>query len=683
MRSLMRSLILSLTMVFLAMTFLGCSDSSDNSSFSADLTNRIYVAAAESGTLAPTENRAEFIISLDQVWTDVLWFTDRPERETGENATADFVGNLWPLVYGQVAPNAVIKFHISGANAGLFVALAAPEYDSDNGTLKFRATLLNSTFDEPPQSFLEFDKPVITILNNVPGQDVASSFVIYGENAAIDGTATEGRYTLTQEDLDNSVLLANNAPGRYSNVSTTGAFVAQWSGRFGDSPPNAVISGLTDTGELYGYLLTLTNPRYEETDNRITYSATVLGLETEIPATLTSATLVVDSAGTATRFPLPGKGTCYQAFSKGYDPSSANKSYIYFGSDIARKQTGSLWGTQSYLSESCGPNCRNDLQTIKDMGINLIRLYDWDNRNDHSQFLDYCQSLGIKVVVPISNYLPMNPKFWNDQVPLYLPYGNFGNSSGTDWHPAIAGIIIANEPYGVADFDHATLYKNAIGLVAQLLSAADAKGYSQGVPVGIPLIFAPRGAPFATNGADMPCWNLFNQLLTDPRVAQYKNQLMLCANTYNAKAYLFEDAEGTGRGWVQQTYEQFQTPILFTEIGKSRQNSDYAPMYVQDQLKSSITYQQNNPKQLLGACHFQFSDKAWKQTSDDSDSEGAFGAFHHGTNLMNIQCQKGDFDFFPDVSALNPDGTPNYGILTIDKLDQTSTYQAVVDAYAP
>ncbi len=678
MKSLMRSLILLLTTGLLGLALFGCSDSDGgSSSISANMSNRLYVAAAESGTLTPTENSSEFIITLNQVWTDVKWFTDRPLLEIGENTTTDYVGYLWPLIYGDVAPNAVIKFHVAGANAGLFVALRKPEYDSGTGILKFKVTLLNSTFDEPPKSFLEFDTPVVTVLNNVPGPDVASSFVIYGEDAFIDVTSTEGQYTLIQEELDNSVLLANNAPGRYSNVSTTEAFVAQWNGRFGDSPPNAVISGITDTGELYGYLLTLTDPRYDETANRITYSATVLGQETEIPGTLTSATMVIDSTGDATRFPNPGKGTCYQAFSKGYDPSTANNSYIYFGSDIARKQTGSLWGTQSYLSESCDANCRNDLQTIKDMGINLIRLYDWDNRNDHSQFLNYCQSLGIKVVVPISNYLPKHPEYWNDQVPLYLPYGNFGNSSGTDWHPAIAGIIIGNELYGETDFDHATLYKNAIGLVAQLLAAADAKGYSQGVPVGIPLIFAPRGAPFTANGADMPCWNLFNQLLTDSRVAQYKNQLMLCPNTYNDETYLFENAEGTGSGWVQQTYEKFQRPILFTEIGKSRQNSDYTPTYVQNQLTASITYQQNNPTQLLGACHFQFSDKVWKQTSDDSDSEGAFGAFHHGAILKSIQCQKADFDFFPGPPVV----AENYGILTIDKLDQTSTYQAIVNAY--
>ena len=296
MRSLSRSIILLLTAGLLAMTLLGCSDSDSSNSASADMSKRLYVIAAESGTVTPTEKDSEFVITLDQVWTDVLWFTDRPERLTGKNTTTEYVGYLWSLVYGDVAPNAVIKFQLAGANAGLFVALGTPDYDSGTGILKFKVTLLNATFDEPLQSFLEFYTPVVTVLNNVPGQDGASSFVIYGENASIDVTSTEGQYTLTQSNLDNSVLLANNAPGRYSNVSTTGTFVDHWNGRFGGSPPNAVISGIADTGELYGYLLTLTDPRYDGSANHITYSATVLGQETQIPGTLTSATLVIDSA---------------------------------------------------------------------------------------------------------------------------------------------------------------------------------------------------------------------------------------------------------------------------------------------------------------------------------------------------------------------------------------------------
>ena len=429
MKSSVRSLILLLTTGLLAMTLLGCSDSDSSSSTSADLTNRLYVIAAESGTVTPTEKDSEFVITLDQVWTDVLWFTDRPELLTGENTTTDYAGYLWPLIYGDVAPNAIIKFHVAGANAGLFVALGTPDYDSGTGILKFKVTLLNSTFDEPPQSLLEFDTPVVTVLNNVSGQNGASSFAIYGESASIDVTSTEGQYTLIQEELDNSVLLANNAPGRYSNVSTIEAFVAQWSGRFGDSPPNAVISGIADTGELYGYLLTLTDPRYDETANRITYSATVLGQETEIPGTLTSATLVLDSAGG----PMP-----------------------------VTTPLGVAYGP-------CGSGDTAELDVIA-KHFKVFRLYKFDNTS-----LDYAKTHGMEVLLGTTNEraqtFATDPSKISSFVTEIMPYLN----SGT-----IKVILLGNEPLNNDPFHNCPDMQNAIeGVYNELKS----KGHD--IPVSV------------------------------------------------------------------------------------------------------------------------------------------------------------------------------------------------------
>ena len=352
---------------------LGCSDSDSSSANpSIDLSNRLYVAAAANGTLTSTENSSEFFVTLSHVWTDVKWFTDRPDREIGEDPTAAYAGYLWPLIYGDVPPNAVIKFHVAGENAGLFVSMEKPDYDSGAGILRFKATTLNATFDEQAQSFLEFDTPVVTILSNVPGRDVASNFVVYGEDAFIDATSTEGQYELTQRNLDNSVLLANNVPGRHSNVSTASAFVAKWDGIFGDSAPNAVISGFKETGELYGYLLTLTDPRYDETVNRITYLATVLGEETQIPGTLLSATLVIDSGGATMADPFPNRvqGIAYSPVPAKFSTAPPGNTQ-FFDSVLVNDNFTAIWGSDG----TCG---RNDLKAMHDAGIKLIRLYDYN-----------------------------------------------------------------------------------------------------------------------------------------------------------------------------------------------------------------------------------------------------------------------------------------------------------------
>ena len=324
MKSLTKLLTLSLTVAVLTIGFLGCSGSDSSS---PDLTTRLYMAAAKSGTLSPTGNGDEFVITLNKVFSNVLWFTDRPARETGEDTTEDFVQYKWALVYGEVAPNAVIKFFVSGENAGIFATLKEPEYDSDAGTLKFQATLLNSTFDEQPESALEFEKPVVTILNNVTDQDgTPLTFVVYGESASFDATATKGQYTLTQNGLDDKVLWASNAPSSSSHVTTTQAFVEAWDTYFSKIPPNACIFGTTDNDELQSYLVELTHPEYPVGNDGIAYSATILGQEPETSAQLKSATLIVDSAS---QF----KGTPSKLFVHNQKEDGSVDVYITFGAD--------------------------------------------------------------------------------------------------------------------------------------------------------------------------------------------------------------------------------------------------------------------------------------------------------------------------------------------------------------
>ena len=135
MKSLTRPLTLFMGLCLMVMCFSGCSDNDSSSSFPSDFTNRLYVTAAESGALVPTDDDNEYFITFYNVVSEVRWFTDRPQRETGEDSTANFVETMWSRVYGDVAPNAVIKFHLLGENAGVFVTLRNPEYDSDTKIL--------------------------------------------------------------------------------------------------------------------------------------------------------------------------------------------------------------------------------------------------------------------------------------------------------------------------------------------------------------------------------------------------------------------------------------------------------------------------------------------------------------------------------------------------------------------
>ena len=85
------------------------------------------------------------------------------------------------------------------------------------------------------------------------------------------------------------------------------------------------------------------------------------------------------------------------------------------------------------------------------MGVNLLRLYDWEPRNYHKRFLDRCLTFGIKVLAPVSNYFLTPGQVMNNRqqlIPQLLnSFSNGEQNNGTDYHPAIAGIIMGNEPF--------------------------------------------------------------------------------------------------------------------------------------------------------------------------------------------------------------------------------------------
>jgi hypothetical protein len=597
----------------------------------------------------------------------------------GNTPLIEYVEGVWPLAYGNILPNAAMQFDLPGSTGqdGLYLELSSPTYDPGLDVMTFSAVILNHTLPVRPTNEITFSNVALNVLNNAVDDQEVSSYIQYSAEADLLPTQNPDEYQLVMVDAGPEMFWVDNAPGRYSDKAEMSYFFNQWDHLFGGSPPNAALYGATATQDLKLYFLTLTNPVYDEVMGRVTYTAKILGQTSGPMETLEEVILSIDTAS-FDRFPMPGKGTGFQPFSRGYDPSTANNTAIYFGSDIARRQMGSLWGTKSYLSQSCEPHCRNDLQTVKDMGVNLIRLYDWDPANDHSQFLNYAHDLGLKVVVAMSNWLPKNPQYWDEQVPWYFNSKNFGNADGTDWHPAVAGVLITNEP--LLDIPPGQtgpnwdLYGKAMAMVGRFLQEADKKGFSKNVMVGIPVAFVPRGEPFGPGGADMPGWKQFDLLLNNEKTKQYKDRIFLAANTYNDRNYLFNNAQATGQGWVQLTYKQFQRPILFAEIGQSRRQGSYTNTYVEQQLKGTLEYQKAHPEQLLGACHFQYSDKVWKQ-DDPTDAEGAFGAYTHGAMLKSIQTVAGDYD------GPMPHGASSWGVLHIDKLNQTTTYPQVTNAY--
>jgi len=148
---------------------------------------------------------------------------------------------------------------------------------------------------------LSMDNVVVTVLNNVREDSHASSFAQVASNASLEPAAVNGSYTLTLNHVDPDMFWMDNAPGRYSSMDTVTSFVEHWDERFGDTAPNASLYGGPDLDRMGLRLLTLSDPVYDEGDNRLTYTAVLLHqADGATPALdLAPATLLIDASGAA------------------------------------------------------------------------------------------------------------------------------------------------------------------------------------------------------------------------------------------------------------------------------------------------------------------------------------------------------------------------------------------------
>lgn len=309
----------------LGMIPLGCSDSGSGSSTPSNLSTRINVLFAEKGTLAPVVQSAgegtvsasdqswEYTLTLENVSEEMLWYTDRPGRKSGTETIEYFVQTVWPAVFVDIAPNAILDGWIppNVLNDGLFLILRDPLYDSKLKKLTFTVILENSTMDDKhPEATVDFEDIKITVLNNnEDGKTDTYSFVQVAPSAYFEETGTEGVYTLYLNDVYPESYYLADAPDRFSFVYPVELFELAWPNLFGDDPPNASMTSYTDSGELKVQIVTLDHPDYDEGSNVLTYTATLLHGKIENNQTLNSPTLFIDAADSAScEDQMGGKG---------------------------------------------------------------------------------------------------------------------------------------------------------------------------------------------------------------------------------------------------------------------------------------------------------------------------------------------------------------------------------------
>jgi len=307
----------------LAIIPLGCSDDDKTSPVPPSVsTNRVYIMTTDNGTLSPVVESAsetnqswEYTLTLENVSQNALWYTERPEHNSGTETVQDYI-DLWSKIYGEVSPNAALDGYLKGEhlNDGLFLMLEKPVYDSKTDRLTFQVTLLDSTMDNKhPDIPLDIDDIKMTVLDNSPKDETDDwSFAQVAPGAYFETTDTEGVYRLYLNDVYPESYYMGNAPNRRSYLYSVTNFVRNWQQIFEGDPPNASMTSYTDNGILKVQMLTIDNPEYVADTNSVIYTAKLLHGAIEDLQSLISPTLFIDKDATGGTHAIQVKNNCAQ-----------------------------------------------------------------------------------------------------------------------------------------------------------------------------------------------------------------------------------------------------------------------------------------------------------------------------------------------------------------------------------
>ncbi|MCB5363579.1 hypothetical protein H0484_07430 [Pusillimonas sp. CC-YST705] len=627
----------SLTLLLAAFTLLvsGCgSDSSPDTSPSptnpdtTDISNRIYVLSAQSGGASLAG--PHYTITLNQVQPEVDWYTDRPERETGDEDTTSLIETNWQRVYADTAPNALLQYTNAAGVQGIFGAVSEVSYNAQARTLKFKLSL-DQDPDETSPSAGSFQTPVLTLLNNLEPSSEGSSFALYADRTSV-VAGNQGGYQLVLENVYDDVFWMNHAPSRAGDFETLGNFVNYWPDRFADAAPNASIAGDTGQGDYDIMPLTLSDPVYDSAARRISFTAVPLrGTGTpDIGTALKNAVLFVDAGERATPsgvFAKQWRGVAYSAVPATYN---SNPTGAFFDSDVTASAFQAVWGEK----DGCG---RNDLQAMADVGINLVRLYDynyqrgstkWITAGDgHIPFLDKAQALGIKVIIPVSNYNFMRQdgqnRPWDNIEHTVAQIVNSVKKNGVI-HPAVHSFSVGNEldldKYGMTWH---TLIPDAVRVVG-ILNKLAPDHY-----ITIPISTADQNKFYA----------MFRQLL--PKQL-YQKRFYNSVQTFKLK-------DGNDlRDSILRGYDNLKlgVPLLITELGTYGygRTPEYKITSVLGQASAVREYTDSTPKTLVkGFAIFEWQDAHWKRNGSPNDnSESTFGIQTYSGSL----CQSNTGRFY-------------------------------------
>lgn len=372
-------------------------------------------------------------------------------------------------------------------------------------------------------------------------------------------------------------------------------------------------------------------------------------------------------------------GVCYSPTWTTWSPpySNTGADAQFSDADFFNDSFQALWNTGS---DNNGNVYRDDLATIAS-AFNLVRLYNWGPTRGwnsttgvgsaHLNFLDYASSLGLQVIVPISNYFLSDDTYaWNGNNPtsdysfdgapaaiqtaLQQFLSSVTDPSTSQLHAAVHSFAVANEidintlvgQGSSGAVDPASRLARVIwwivnlqgqisaGNLGQVLLTSPISNADQGNPGTSPASYwfqafvngvtggstpLPQGTAGAS-GTFETSWNglsgyswYADWYYNSVNIYQLGSGLTTTLGQYDAWQ---ANSTANNLNWPGQ---QFDVPLLLTEIGVERatpsnqdnQNAQYSA--VTEQIATAVeTYLSNTPGSLLmGYCLYEFSDEAY------------------------------------------------------------------------
>lgn len=610
-----------------------------------DLSNRIYVMVGESGNTTAANAGHDLTVTLTGVLPQVAWYHDRPGRLAGISATQDFAVADWQRIYGGVAPNALLQFEDADGLKGLFGSIQNVAYNGAAQTVRFTLHMTGDVGNVGNN----FKRPVLTVLNNLTPPAEGSAFGIPTKSASVEQD-NAGGWRLVLQGVNDQAIWMNNGPSRAADFESVGDFVNHWPDRFGQVLPNASVVGDPGDGTFRVIAMTLSQPSYDSATHRLSFAATALDGpgDPAVNRVLTNAVLVVDAGARnspADVFSHAWRGVAYSPIPSKF---SAAPTGAFFDSDMTADNFQAIWGSKN----GCG---RNDLEAMAAAGINLVRLYDYNFQRGTSQwnsagtghiaFLDKAQLLGIKVIIPISNYnfrreAEGNHPWENIQHTVTAIVESVKKNGAI--HPAVHSFSIGNElDLGFSGMQSNTLIPDAVrvaGILHQL-----APDHYMTVPV--------------SNAKEASFYEALRKQLPPDL---YKSRFYNSVQTFKLK-----DGDDLRKN-ILQAYDNLNlgVPLVITELGTNAVNAGSVDRKIDaviGQASAVREYMDATPQsQVKGFAIFQWQNANWKGGPGNVESTYGINAYDgtlcsSNTGKFFMQGDGGKFALFHDDQKYDVD----------------------------